>query len=111
MVDSFHWQTKESHPLSCSVRKDAVCDCDKVNTVAHLTWGDWVQVRGAADHNLDHDYGDDDVEASDTDRPPAGKTILGRQCYFCGNPAEHIVHVDMPACDSCKRRAVGRRSK
>lgn len=45
---------------------------------------------------------------SDTERPPP-PPIDQRKCYFCGEPAVDIIHCDMPACDSCKRRALGRR--
>ena len=111
---------RAGHPLSCSIWKDAVCDCTDTRDLCRecgFPGGHWgscatagarepgMRVVAVADHNLDHDYS----EPNDTERPPA--SVDGRDCYFCGEPATELVHVDMPACDSCKCRAVGRRGK
>jgi len=107
---------RPGHPLSCSIWKDAVCDCEPtpMPVMAFTPYycpgcgqsAGKVCEPGCKASNIDHAYTeDDDVVASDTDRPPA----LGR-CYWCDRAAVERVH-GMPACDSCKRRAFGRRSQ
>src|SRR5690242_10613571 len=116
------YERSKGHPLSCSIWKDAVCDCrDAVAKGACPSCGCYGGHSEACtfdDINTSVPYTPSQlreeamsrglVDASDTDRPPPSP-VNSKACYFCGAPAEHVVHVDMPACDSCKRRAVGRR--
>jgi len=54
------------------------------------------------------DYVECQEERHDTERP---SPMDMRDCYFCGDPATDLVYNGMPACEPCKRRAVGRRDR
>ena len=111
------------HPLSCSIWKDAVCDCPPeprpLPSYFCQGCGSFSDSFGgkcepgcgerAVANNIDMAFTeDDDVVASDTERPPVEKP---KTCYWCGSRWELDVYHGIPSCVDCKRRAVGRRSK
>ena len=52
----------------------------------------------------------DASEPNDTDRPlPELPPPPPNRCYWCHERANVVVYNGIPSCDSCKRRAVGRR--
>jgi hypothetical protein len=111
---------RAGHPLSCSIWKDAVCDCTDARDLCRECgfpgghWGSCPIASGYWHPRLEPGLGvvhaeELDVVASDTDRPPAPEKPT--KCYWCGAGYELDVYHGIPSCADCKRRAVGRRSK